>query len=271
METGKANNIQAKNFNIGHSEHYHLSVQIGLKQLAYCIINNSTNNIEYLNKLKINDNFINLINKDKVLQLNFASSSVAFANFPSTLIPNELFHSDNLEDFLELNTDIYDIIKSDQISEIEANLAYTIPSVINDIISTFFPNAKQNALQTILIKKFSRFDNKKKHSYLYLNEKHLSITVFKKGKLIFNNDFVYDSKEDILYYTLFVFEQLKIDTETVNVKLYGEITKGDENHQILYEYIRNIDFGERPKNLNFPSEFSGIQQHQFHELFSQYK
>ena len=56
---------------------------------------------------------------------------------------------------------------------------------------------------------------------------------------------------------------------TVNVKLFGEIIKGDENHQLLYEYIRNIEFGSRPNHLNFSSEFNKLPEHQFYGLFSQ--
>ena len=269
METGKANNIQASTFNIDHSEQYHLSVQIGLKHLSYCIINNSTNNVEYFNNFIINDDFINIINKEEILKLNFAYSSVSFTNFPCILVPNELFKEENAKKILELTSDIYDIIKSDPIAEIDTHLVYTISNVINDIVFTFFPNAKQKAQQSILIEQFGKFDNNKDNAYLYISENILNITAFKNGKLLFNNAFSFDTKEDILYFTLFAFEHLNLDTETVNIKLYGKIIKGDENHQLLYEYIRNIEFGSRPNHLNFSSEFNELQEHQFYGLFSQ--
>ena len=66
-----------------------------------------------------------------------------------------------------------------------------------------------------------------------------------------------------------LFEQLKINTELVNVKLYGKIIEGDENHQLLYDYIRNIEFGSRPSNLNFSSKFNKLKEHQFYALFIQ--
>ena len=85
----------------------------------------------------------------------------------------------------------------------------------------------------------------------------------------FSNKFTFETKEDILYFILFTFEQLKINTETVQTKLYGEIIKGDEKYQLLYEYIRNIEFGLRPSHLNFSSKFNLIREHQFYSLFSQ--
>ena len=270
METGKANNIQARSFNSDNAIQYHLSIEIGLKYIAYCIINKRTNNLEYFNTLLVDNNFINVINQEEVLKLDFASSSVAFTNFPCTLIPNELFQAERAKDILQLNTEIYEITKSDQLTKIKAHLSYTIPSVIDDIVFTFFPNAKQKAQQTILIEQFSKHKNKEDNAYLYINDNILVITTFKDNKLLLNNSFNFDTKEDVLYFTLFTFEQLKINTETVNVILYGDIIKGDENHQLLYEYIRNVNFGTQPLNINISSEFNPIQEHQFYALFSQH-
>ena len=269
METGKANSIQASTFNIDHADQYRLQIQIGLDHFSYCVINNTTNSVEYFKNFVINDTIIEIINKEKVLKLQFSSSLVSFTNFPCNVIPNEFSKSENLKDILELNTDVYDIIKSDHLTKIDAQLIYTIPSVINDIVFTFFPNAKQKAQQTILIEQFSNYDNKEDNAYLYISDNILNITIFRNEKFLFNNSFHFKSQEDILYFTLFTFEQLKLDTETVNTKLYGEITKNDNNYQLLYKYIRNIQFGTKPNHLNFPSEFNEIEIHQFHTLFSQ--
>jgi len=265
MEIGKPNNIKANSFNINLSEEYHLSVQIGLKNISYYIININTRNVEYFKKIATDKE---IINADEILKLNFTYSSIVFVNFPFTLIPNELFIEKDSKELLEMTNDVYDIIKSDKINEIDAHLIYSIPDEINDLVFTFFPNSKQYAQQSILIKQFKELDNKDDNAYLYINDNVLNIFVLKNQKLIFNNSFNFESTTDILYFTLFSFEQLKLDTETVNLKLYGEIIKNDEIHQLLYEYIRYIDFGSKPKNLNISSEFNSIKDHQFYGLFS---
>ena len=65
------------------------------------------------------------------------------------------------------------------------------------------------------------------------------------------------------------FEQLKLDTNTVNTLLFGEITKDDDNFKLLYEYIRNIELGERPVQLKFPNEFNTLENQKYFGLFSQ--
>jgi hypothetical protein len=271
MEIGKANNIKSSTFDSSLSEKYSLTVQIGLKKFSYSIIDSFNNNVEYFNTFKTDDNIIDIINNETFLKLNFKSSLVIFTDFPSTLVPAEIFNKEITKEILEFTTDTYDIIKSDFISKINGYLIYTIPSVMNDISFTFFPHAKQKAKQSILIDHFSSYINKDDSSYLNVSDNNINLTIFRNNKLIFHNAFMCASKEDILYYILFTFEQLKLDTETIQLYLYGEINKGDENYKILYEYIRHIKFVERPMKIKISSDLIGIKEHQFIELFCEQK
>jgi len=271
METGKANNIQANSFNIALSDNYHLSVQIGLTHFSYCIINTSTFSVEYFKNYQLNNtnDIINLINDDEVIKSDFFSSSVAFVNFPSTLIPNKVFTKTSAKEMLEFNSETHEIINTDVLKEIDVHLAYSIPQELDNIATTYFPNAKQKAQQSILIDEFSKEYNTEPTAYLYLSENTLNITAFKNEKLIFNNSFNFETKEDILYFVLFAFEQLKLDTNNVNTLLFGDITKDDDNFKLLYEYIRNIELGERPNQLQFPDEFNTLENQKYFGLFSQ--
>ena len=64
----------------------------------------------------------------------------------------------------------------------------------------------------------------------------------KNKKLLLFNVFEYHSKEDFIYYVLFVFEQLNLDVETTPIKLSGQIEKDDDIYSILYTYVRHIGF-----------------------------
>jgi hypothetical protein len=87
--------------------------------------------------------------------------------------------------------------------------------------------------------------------------------------LLSNNSFEFTTKEDLLYFTLFAFEQLKIETEKVEVQLYGDITKGDEYFNLLYEYIRNLSLGGTPNKINIPADFEGFEAHKHFGLLAQ--
>ena len=123
METGKTNNIKAKTFNHELAEQYHLSVQIGLQQLRYCITSINTNAIEYFKEFIVNDNITKLISSDEILKLNFAYSTVIFTNYTHTLVPSKIFSEKNKQEILKLNSHVYEVIKSDEIKEINDRIS----------------------------------------------------------------------------------------------------------------------------------------------------
>ena len=64
--------------------------------------------------------------------------------------------------------------------------------------------------------------------------------VVSQKKLQLYNQFDYQTKEDLLYFILFSFEQLNIEPETVKLKLFGAIEKDDPVYDICYNYIKDI-------------------------------
>ena len=78
--------------------------------------------------------------------------------------------------------------------------------------------------------------------HINCNKNTIELLVVNKGQLQLFNVFEHHSKEDFIYYILFVFEQLKLDVETTLIKLSGSIDKDDELYTILYTYVRHIDF-----------------------------
>ena len=67
-----------------------------------------------------------------------------------------------------------------------------------------------------------------------------------------------------------MFDQLNIDPNKNEVFLFGDIEKGDENYSLLYEYIRNIKFGEISSTfLSFNEELNNVTNHRYFTLFSQ--
>ena len=81
--------------------------------------------------------------------------------------------------------------------------------------------------------------------------KFVQVIAIKNQKLVLYNSFDYQSSEDFIYYLLFVLDQLEINNETASINLTGEIKKDALIYSMLYKYIQNLSFGERPENLKF--------------------
>ena len=277
METGENNpiHIQTEDFNIGLASSYHLSIQLGIYHLSYCLLNTTTFTYDYVKKYPLSSKentataITKIINNDPILKTNFSSQSVAFVNFPSTLVPDRLYKEEEAESLLAFNTKVNGTVLADNIVSQKAHLIYSVPESILNIVSNFFPKAKYKSQESILIQQYSQLNTEKKKVYLYLNEQKLGITFFDGDKLIFNNSFKYTSKEDLLYYVLFSFEQIKLSPDSIEVTVYGSIEDNDESFSLMYEYIRNIKLGKRPHQFTFPTEFNPLADHKYFGLFSQ--
>ena len=108
--------------------------------------------------------------------------------------------------------------------------------------------------------------NDKENVYINLENNKLIITIFRKNKLIFNNTYEYQTKEDILYYILFCLEQLKIDRDKVKVLLYGNIREKDETFNLLFEYIRHVSLAKDEKKFTFPANSNFISENEHYTL-----
>ena len=105
--------------------------------------------------------------------------------------------------------------------------------------------------------------------YASVKNNILEVSVIEKNKLELHNSFSIDTKEDMLYFLLFSMEQLRLSPEKTELILLDDILKSDEKYNLLYQYVRNISFGNRPENLNFSKELESIKSHQYFCLFSQ--
>ena len=151
METGenKFFVLQSDSFNIALASSYHLSIQIGITHFSYCLLNTTTFSYEYAKKysiLSVEDTateISEIINNDAIIKTEFSSQSVAFVNFPSTLVPTTLYKKEDAETLLSFNTKINGEAIVDNILSQEAHLIYSVPKNIIDIISNFFPNANK--------------------------------------------------------------------------------------------------------------------------------
>ena len=277
METGENNpiHIQTESFNIGLSSRYHLSIQLGIYHFSYCLLNTTTFTYDYIKKYPLTSKedtateITEIINNDSVLKAEFSSQSVAFVNFPSTLVPDMLFIEKEAKTILAFNTKVNGKVLIDNIVLQKARLIYSVPESILNIVNIFFTKAKCKSQESILIQQYSQLNTEKRKAYLYLNEEKVVITIFNCDKIIFNNSFKYTSKEDLLYYVLFSFEQLNISPDSIDVTVFGNIEDTDEHFSLMYEYIRNIKLGKRPHNFTFPNEFQHLANHKYFGLFTQ--
>ena len=271
METGENNSklfITEKDFNAKSLENYHLSVEISHQTISYCIIDTQKRRCKLLFSSKYDgNNLVEFINSDKYLTQEFQTSSVSIVNFPNTLVPISLYNEKDKKKLFSLNHELDEVILDDNLRNEIKNL-YSVPESLNNTLNNLFPTAKIRSQSSILINNFLNLHNNKEYLYLYVKDNFVNIILTKNNTLTFQNKFSYQTKEDLLFYTLFCIQELNLSNEEIKIDLFGDISK--EEFNILYEYIRNIDYGNKLKDIECSSEFYNIKTHCFSILYRQH-
>ena len=274
MEIGENNNITSfykKNVNFTNTESFHLSIEVSPTKLKYTLLN--TENLEYLlfKSVEVGNNLLTAIGSEEILKQTFFSTSMCYRNFPTTIVPNELYSEINKERYLQFISDKKGTIKTDKIHQNNATTIYSVKEDIVHLMNQIQSGVIEKNSSTIIIEQLiKQYKNlTEKTAFLFINRKNIELIILKKGELILHNYFDVNNSIDVLYYTLFGFNQLKMNPEESNLYLFGNIEKGDENYILIYDYIRNIKFGSLSNSLSFNEELKRVSQHQNFSLFSQ--
>ena len=271
MVTGENNKtlIKDSTFDSLQISNYHLSIELSEKSISYCIVDKNkyrcyllfSQNYESQNLLKI-------LNEDEFITREFLSKSISFVNFPNTLIPKELYNEKDKKNIFSVNHSLTnEELVIDELKSKIINL-YGIPNTIFQTVKNVIPEAIFRSNSSILINYFLSLNNLQETMFLFLKDSYINIVVTKSDSLIFQNKFEYQTKEDLLFYVLFSIQQLNFSNEEINTVIYGNISK--EEYNILYQYIRNIKFGNKLKDISCSNEFNNIEDHCYNILYRQF-
>ena len=234
-----------------------LSIQFNLDGFSFSIYNTASKKEVYFREytfehsqttpenllLKIKEIF----KTDVHLQNDFIGVTVIHQNNLATLVPNRFFNENKLASYLNFNikTLTTDFITFDDLETLDSKNIY-IPYVnINNYLFQNFGEFEYKHHHTILIEKLLKVNkNKEKTIYVNVSKTTLDIVVLENDKLLLSNTFSYASKEDFIYYILFVAEQLNIDVQELPLYFTGKINLNSDVYKTTYQYVKNIYFLE---------------------------
>lgn len=249
----------------------HLSIQIGLFDFSYAIFNDhKCIGIESyaisLSEIEKSVNQINWLNKT------YSSINISMTSSKFSLLPAPLFDKKHLRKYLNINyRKIENIdIFHDEINSINSYVVYGISKAEQDFIKTFFPKSTINHFSSRLIPNLITQNKNLNCQKIIVNvgHKHLNIIVIDNSNLVFNNTFFHRTPEDCLYYILFTCEQLNLNPESVILEFMGQIQKSDTLYELVYTYVRQVEF--RKGQIDLSPNLKSIESHQFYPLLHQH-
>ncbi len=265
--------LKTSNTRISNTKDTNLSIQFNLGGFSFCVLDTNTNKTLYFSEYSFKEkaatlegllNYIKeIFNTDAQLQRDFSSVLVIHQNNLSAIVPDNYFNENNLLDYLNFNlkTLTTDFITFDDIQTIKAKNVY-IPYVnINNYLFQNFGEFIYKHQTTIYIEKLLSLNvTSEKTVFINVYKENFDLIIIDNRKLEFCNSFIFKTKEDFIYYILFVFEQLKLDTDKQKLYFTGNIEPEDEIFKITYQYVRNIFFLES-KNKIFNNLNSSKHNH----------
>ena len=272
MVIGENNNktiLADSSFDSNQISNLHLSIELSSSSLSYCIIDTQKYRCLLLSSQKLEtDNLLEIFSNDDYLSQNFKSKSISFVNFANTLVPFELYEKEDKENLFALNHELNDeVLLEDNLREEIINL-HAVPKLFFQTIKNILPDAALRSQSSILINNFTNLNLKVETMFLYLKDSFVNIVVTKGKNLLFQNKFNYVTKEDLLFYVLFSIQELNFSNEDINTIVYGNVT--EDEFSILYDYIRNIKYGNKLKDISCSNEFNSIENHCYSILYRQF-
>ncbi len=265
-----------------HTKNYTLAIQLGTNGLKAAVWDDVYNKVLALEQFVFQKSpsanrtpalVDGAIKKSAILSYPYKKVSLAIVHSKSTLVPTSLFDTNEKDALIKFNHTVEagESVAIDNLANLEAKNIYVVSNAVEQQFKELYAVLKITHFSSSLIEHLL-LTNKHKDStrvIVYVRPEGIEIIVVDSGKLLFYNTFACQTAEDVIYYLLFVLEQLKLNPEIVNVELLGEVEKDTAVYRILFKYIRNLKFGVRPDAVEYSFKLLALPAHNHFSLFSQ--
>ena len=251
-----------QNNNINQQNSFRLSVQLTLSGLSFLVTNTVTKEIDFFSEKTFEQavspgelllELKSVLNDNSIFNIKFSEINIIYHTRLYTLTPTSLFDESKSSDYLKFNSKIFenDFIAHDTLQNHDITVIYVPFININNFLFEKFGDFNYHHSTTLVLENILEDEKNIKLPKIYLNiySNTFDLVAIKNGKLLLCNSFEYNSPEDFIYFILFCLEQLKMNPETIDLFVSGNINKGDSNHSILYKYVRNISFWNSKKDI----------------------
>jgi hypothetical protein len=269
-----------KAFNPDASESYEVSIQANANGLAYCIADPSANSYllfrkhpfdhvilagDMIRKIRI------VLENDEILSLKFHKVRFLGYTQQATLVPDDYFNKDEMTGYLHFNQggEVDGELFNNAITPPGVHNIFALASDLVSLITLHFKKVEFMNQTTPFLKHLSNKPNPfvLPEVFLGLNPGFFDIACVGDGKLKLYNTFQYANENDLLYYTLFVFNQVGIDPQKTPLLVSGEFNTKLSYFEMLKQYIPETVFEKTCISALAPS-LKSLETSQFLNLLN---
>ncbi len=192
--------------------------------------------------------------------------TILFETERSTLVPSPLYDPGDQDLLARFNFEVSDemVVRRDHLSNADAYLIYSVPGELEPLFGKLFPGHSLFCHASAFIEELLILNKNiagGKRMFANVRKGWLDISITEENQLLFYNSFPYHSRQDFIYYIIFVIEQLNLNPEEVPLKLSGAIDRKSTLFDEAWTYIRNIGFQDLSGSFKYSYLFNDVPRH----------
>jgi hypothetical protein len=221
---------------------------------------------------EIGNDYFGQLKQVDCAQMSWQQVDIAVASQKITIAPHAFMED---ADSLNIISAAYPVSRGEQILtepvfDLGPVTAILVPGYISDFCATIFPGSILRNSAAVFVKGILR-----KHSQLIARQVFINIhpdffeiSVIQGLRLLYLNAFRYSSPSDVLYYVIFVLEQLGFVPSEEKVTLMGDISNNSTIYLQLKMYCGSLNFIAKPVELEYSETFAGTEMHKYFTLLN---
>lgn len=249
---------------------YFLSIFLGFDKCISIVFDEDSQKVIAFSDVE-SSQLTEVLKEISFLRYEYKRVEIILQNSHVSLIPSSVFNENQKDNYLNIS---YYKLKEEK--------SYSYPLSNTEAVAVFFEKQQcveelEDSYPNMLLKHSSNsfIDSmllktkniKGEFIYTHVNKLSFELLIIRNGELLLYNFFEYKTAEDFSYFLLFSCEQLKLDVEKLNLFFSGKISKESKIFQLIYTYIRNVNFLMPPDCFNYSSPLQEIPKHMYSKFF----
>ena len=237
---------------------YRLTIQFSLGGLSFAVFDSAAHAIADMelhqsDSLNSSEALFRTLEKDlKSRDLsngNCQSVTCIIDGRTSTLIPSEVFNPKESAKFLSFGFTLPKdyVTAADPIEDLQTHNLYAYPETLRNLILAKWPNAEICHSTTLFLKSLPKSETPVVHINVRNRDFDMAIM---EDRLLFFNNFKFQTKVDFSYYLLFAMQQHGLSGLETTVNFSGLIQPSSEIIDLCRRYLKDIRFVTKPNDFN---------------------
>ncbi|CAL1517332.1 DUF3822 family protein [Chitinophaga sp. MM2321] len=210
---------------------------------------------------------------DKLLFTAFKSILLAFDTGTGVLVPQLYYLPSLKKDYLHVvqPEKIQEAVLSDLIPALPMVNIYSVDKDLLGFLRKEFSTDLAIHANSALLQSYPLdfdFNSEEGIAFLEVQKHSVTITVYKGGKLLIQQQHEYEGGLDMVYLLVNTLRQLGLDEQRVKVKLGGAIGTDSGVYQEMYKFIPQLEWIQRLPGFSYITKMQEIPGYYFHNLYA---